>query len=133
MAALNEQERALVRRYLGYQNWENTALMWGIPFPTAIQPSWYINDAINRLSDDGLELVRRDLNELQCIEKQISEARGRLKASKVGDITMNPEEIDALRGELDHWKRQLADDFGSTLNPYRQTDSGGSRNGTVVG
>jgi len=132
MSALNEQEKAKIRRYLGYQNWQNTALMWGVPFPTAIQPNWYINDAISRLSDDGLELVRRDLRELQCIEDQISDARKRLKATKVGDITMNPHELESLRGELEYWKRQLADEFASILNPVRQ-NTGGSRNGTVVG
>lgn len=132
MAALNEQERSLVRRYLGFQNWEDLALMWSVPFPTHIEPNWYINDAIDRLSDEGNNLVRRDLTELKCIEDQIGDARCRLKASKIGDITLNPEEIPSLRGEMEHWKRQLADDFGAALNPYR-SNIGGSRNGQVVG
>jgi len=132
MATLNEVERAKVRRYLGYQNWSNLALAWGQPFPTHIEPEFYINDALDRLTDEGLELVRGDLRQLEDIEIQIGNARKRLQASKVGDITLNPEELPSLRGEMEHWKRQLADDFGSLVNPFRQA-MGGSRNGTVVG
>jgi len=130
--ALTETEGSLVRRYLGYPNWENLALAWGLSFPTAIEPSYYINNAMDRITDEGEALIRRDLRELQTIENQISEARCRLKAVKIGDITLNSEEIPALRGEMNHWKNQLADDFGSILNPFRK-NVGGSRNGSVVG
>lgn len=132
MASLNETERSLVRRFLGFQNWRDLALMWSIPFPTHIEPNWYINDAIDRLTDEGNELVRRDLCELQDIESQMSCARKRLAASKVGDITLNPDELETLRGEYEHWKNQLADDFGTCLNPLRR-NTGGTRNGTVIG
>lgn len=132
MATLNETERAKIRRYLGYPNWSSLALAWGQPFPTHIEPEYYINDALDRLSDEGLELVRGDLRQLDDIEAQISGARKRLQASKVGDITLNPDELPSLRGEMENWKRQLADDFGSLLNPFRRS-IGGNRNGVVVG
>jgi len=133
VAALTDTEKAKVRRYLGFANWQSTALAWGIAFPTAIQPVWYINDAIERLSDEGMELVRSDLMQLEDTERQMREARKRLSASKIGDITLNADELPSLRAELENWKRQLADDFGAELNIYRQSDGGGTRNGKVVG
>ena len=132
MATLSEVERSKIRRYLGYPNWSSLALSWGQPFPTHIEPEFYVNDALDRLSDEGLELVRNDLRQLEDIESQIIRARKRLQATKVGEISLNIDEIPSLRGEMEHWKRQLADDFGSLLNPFRRS-LGGTRNGTVIG
>lgn len=132
MAALSEVERAKVLRYLGYPSWRDVALVWGIPFPTHIEPQYYINDALDRITDVALEFVRRDLVELDDIENQMSEARCRLRASKIGDITLNPNEIEDLRAEKRKWTIQLANEFEASPNPFA-LDPGSSRNGTVVG
>lgn len=134
MAALTEQERSEIRRHLGYQSWANLALAWGFSFPTGIEPQFFVNDAMNRLTDEGLELVRSDLRQCNAIESQLREAPRRMKAAKVGDITLNPDEADALRGELRKWRDQLANDFGAFINPFKFESGGaGSRNGTCVG
>jgi len=133
MAALTDIEQSKILRFLGYPDWSNLAIAWGLDFPTGVEPQYYVRDAFGRLTDEALELVRNDLRECEEIERQLSDARCRLKASKVGDITMNIDEIPYLRGELDHWKRQLADDFGSIINPFRTGQFGGSRSGRVIG
>ena len=134
MAALTELERARIRRHLGYQSWANLALAWGFSFPTGVEPQFYVNDAMNRLTDEGLELVREDMRQCDAIESQLKDSIKRLKAAKVGDITLNPDEPDALRGELRKWRDQLANDFGAFINPFKHESGGsGSRNGTCVG
>jgi hypothetical protein len=131
VAALTEQEEAEILRFLGYPTWRNLALAWAISFPTGIEPQYYIRDALGRLTDAALDLARADLEQCKVIEAQLRSAIRRLKADAVGDVKLNHEEIPALRGELENWKRQLANDFGSMLNPYRLA-TGSSRNGQVV-
>lgn len=128
--ALTEQERAKIRYFLGYPNWSNLALSWGLRFPTELEAGYQINSALDRLTDEGVELVRADLRELEDIKTQLSKARRRLAASKIGEIATNPGELTALRGEYETWKKQLADHFGSVLNPWRE-EQGSSRCGTT--
>lgn len=132
MAALTDQEKAKILRHSGYPDWSSLALAWGVSFPTAIEPQYFLRDAFNRISDAGLELVRMDLQQCDEIERQLIDARKRLKALRVGDITLNPEEIPVLEGQLEKWKVRLLNDFGAQFNPYRQ-QAGSSRNGTVTG
>lgn len=134
MAALTELEKTRILRHLGYQGWANLALCWGISFPTPLEPQFFINDAMTRLSDEANELAREDLRQCDAIESQLKECIKRFKAAKVGEITLNPDEADALRGELRKWRDQLANDFGAFINPFK-TESGGTgtRNGVCVG
>lgn len=134
MAAFTELEKAKIRRQLGYQSWANLALCWGISYPTPLEPHYYIDDALTRMTDEANDLIREDLRQCEAIETQIKECIKRFKASKVGDITTNADEPEALRGELNKWREVLANDFGAFLNPFRvQSASGGSRNGMCVG
>ncbi len=132
MAALTEIEKSKILRFLGFPDWATLALSWSISFPTAIEPQYQIQDAFYRMSDEALELIREDMRQCEAVESQLKESIKRLKASKVGEITLNPDEQAALRGELNHWKAQLANDFGTILNPYK-VDGGSSRNGVCVG
>ena len=132
MAALTAIEESKIMRYLGFPDWATLALSWSISFPTAIEPQYQIRDAFTRMSEETLELIRRDLSVCERIENQMITGLDRLKATKIGNLETNQDEHAALRGELNHWKAQLANDFGTILNPYR-VDGGSSRNGVCVG
>ena len=132
MAALTEKEQAEALRYLGYTNWDSVASSFQLGFPSTSQPEFLVRDAFNRITEQGLELLRRDLQELRCIENQISDARGRFKAKKVGDLTMNEDEIVMLRKEMTYWAGRLSDDLGGYFNPFGHDVAAGGRNARVV-
>jgi len=134
MAALTETEQAEVLRFLGYANWEELASSYRWDYPTLVPTTYIVADAWNRLSDEGLDMVRRDLEILRKIEGILAGgALCRLASVKVGDITLNPNELTQLRQEWERWKQQLSDDLGAQINPYRKLDgSVGGRNGRVV-
>jgi Na+/phosphate symporter len=132
MAALTDKERSRIMEYLLYPDWNNLAMIWGIFVPTHVEPQYYIRDAMDRLTDEALELVRKDLCNLEDIELQMADARKRLKASKVGDITLNPDELDALQKEFDRYVIKLANKFGAPLNGWA-IQGLGPNNGMVIG
>ncbi len=86
-----------------------------------------------RLNEQGVELVRRDLCELRDIERQMSTSRRRLKASKLGELTMNPKEFNQLKQHLVYWQGRLGDDLGGYPNPFGSGVASGlsSRNAKV--
>jgi len=134
MAALTETEQAEILRFLGYTNWESLFVSYRWDYPTLVPTEYIVRDTFSRISDAGLEMVRKDLVQLRAIETQIASARCRLQATKVGDIQTNPEELRTLRGEWEIWKQQLADDLGAQVNPNRNTGGPmpGGRNARVI-
>jgi hypothetical protein len=118
MAALTEAEQASILYHTQYVNWSSVASSYQLGFPAPSQPEYLVRDAFGRITDDGLELVRRDLFRCECTEEQLFDAQRRLKASKVGDITLNAEEIPKLERALKRWQNKLARDLGAYINPW---------------
>jgi hypothetical protein len=131
MAALTPTEEAKALRYLGYPNWSALAASYQLGYPAPSQPEYLVRDSFVRINDEGLAQVRIDLCQLDSIQAQIAEARGRMKASKIGNLTINQDEIPQLRREFNEWKAQLATDLGVYRNPYDQTGRSGGRNAAV--
>lgn len=115
---LTEQEQAEALRFLGYANWTDLASSFQLGFPSPSQPEFLIRDAFVRIDEQGIELVRKDLQELRCIESQMSDSRGRLRASAVGNLKMNHSEFHQLRQHLVYWQERLASDLGGYPNPF---------------
>jgi hypothetical protein len=130
---LTEQEQAQALRFLGYTNWRDLASSFQLGYPAPSQPEYLIRDAFVRLDEQGIELVRKDLCELNSIERQMSESRGRLRAAKVGDMQLNHSEFNQLRQHLIFWQGRLADDLGGYPNPFASaaTTTAGGRNAQV--
>jgi len=135
MARLTTDEQARILRALGYPNWIALASSFQLGYPAPSQPEYLVRDAFDRITDEGLELVRRDLREVESCELQLSDARTRLKATKVGEILTNQGETAALRGELAYWTKRLADDLGVYPNPLSNSvsDLPGGRCAKVLG
>lgn len=127
MASLTNDEKAQILRYLRYPNWQALAQSFQLGYPSEAQEEFLVRSSFDRISDDSLEYIRRDLCELRSIENQRSEARSRFKASQIGDIKIDPQkELDLLSREYDYWTGQLRDDLGVEMNPWSSVERKGA-------
>ena len=118
--SFSAQEQSRIKRFLGYPDWVALAASIQLGYPAASQPLFLVEDAFRRLTPEGEVSTRADLCECESVERQISEARGRLKAVRLGDLELNPNEMRLLRREMLWWITRLADDLGVISNPYSQ-------------
>ncbi len=134
--AFNDEETTQIMRYLGYPDWSALAQSVQLGYPAASEPMFLAYDSLKRVTPTARAQVRRDVVELQCIEDQLSQARGRLGLSAAEGVKFNHGELRTLRTEYINWKRQLADDLGVPINPYALTEAygfAGGVNGKVIG
>lgn len=116
--SFSEKEQGRIRHFLGYPSWSSLANGIQLGFPAGSQPLYLLEQAFNRLLPGGEDAVRKDLCECESIESQLGSARKRMKANKLGEMTLNARETAQLRQELEFWQRRLADDLGVPFNPY---------------
>lgn len=119
-APFNEEDVSDILRYLGYPDWVSLAQSIQLGYPAASQPLFLVRDSLDRLTPTARERVRIDLCELKSIDSQLSQGRGRLRATQLGNLSLNPRELQQLRVEYLFWQRRLADDLGVVPNPYSQ-------------
>jgi hypothetical protein len=131
MASFTTEEKAKILRHLGYPNWQSLAQSFQLGFPSEGQPEFLVRLAFDRISDESLDLIRRDVQELDCIENQMSDARNRFKASQLGDLYTNRNEPRMLRNEQNYWRRKLADDLGVYQNPWSNFNMAYGGNGNM--
>lgn len=135
--AFTDTEKARIKHFLSYPDWVSLAQSVQLGFPAGSQPLFLVEDAFNRLTQGGEISVRQDLCECESIERQMSDARKRFKATQLGDLKVNPEEMRLLRREMHYWVLRLASDLGVVQNPYAafqyEQALGGGVNATVVG
>jgi hypothetical protein len=125
----SDGEKARIRHFLAYPSWSAMSGSIQLGYPAASQPLYLVEDAFKRMLPGGEETIRRDLCECEAIESQISEARKRFKATALGDLKTNPEEMSMLRQELDRWVRTLASDLGVSSNPFAESNAAGGAGG----
>lgn len=118
--AFTEDEQARIKYFLSYPDWVSLAQSFQLGYPAASQPLFLVEDAFKRLTPQGEFPVRRALCECESCENQLSEARQRFKAVKLGELELNPHESRMLRRELLYWTTRLADALGVVSNPYSQ-------------
>ncbi len=136
--AFTAEEKARIKHHLSYPDWVSLAQSIQLGFPAASQPAFLVDDAFGRLTPEAEGSVRTDLCECEDIEVQLRSARGRLKASKVGDVTLNPMETKQLKQELNYWITRLGDDLGVVPDPYSRMiyeaiGNVGGTNSNVIG
>lgn len=131
-------EKARIRHHLGYPSFASLAQAIQLGYPAASQPLFLVDDSFGRVTLEGEDAARRDLCECESIEKQMSEARSRYKATSLGDLVVNPLEPTMLRNDLVYWRQQLASDLMVVVNPYAPREyygamGAGGINATVTG
>lgn len=121
---LSTFERARVRAFLGYPSVQaNASIMLGVP--AFGQPLFLVEKGMDNLLDEAVPIVRGYVAKCESIEVQLDEARERMVAEKLGEITLQVNEANMLRGELAHWAKKIADLLGCPVNPYSEVHSGG--------
>jgi hypothetical protein len=134
--AFTDREKARIKHFLAYPDVSMLAASIQLGYPSASQPAFLVDDSFQRLTEEGEATVLRDLCECEAIEKQISQARERFKATQLGSLKTNPEEVSMLRTELKQWTDRLASDLSVYPNPYAQSagiGSAGGVNSKVIG
>ncbi len=116
---ITEEEKGRIRYHLGYPDiLQNTQIALG--FPAAGHTQFILETAMDRVRPSGEPLVRRALNECECIDAQLSQSRRqRLSTAAVDGIVLRgPEELAELEDQYNLWCGKLADVLGVTFNPF---------------
>lgn len=126
--ALNDDEKAKVRRYLGYFNTGTAAsIMLGVPRPA--QPLFLVDMAMDLLLPPAEPRIRQILSIIDGTEQRLITAQKRLSATQLGELHLRDNEPDLLRKERKWWIKLLADELGVPMNSYSEglgTAGGGS-------
>jgi hypothetical protein len=129
--ALTEHEKAMVRHHLGYP--EVSAIStFQLGVPMAIEPSFMIEGAMNRLRPEAEDITRMKLATLTRIEAQMVDDLELLAVAKVEEIELRRDEQQALRQSYDYWVDSLANDFRVLRNPFDYRLSSGGPNVSVI-
>lgn len=116
--ALSEEEKSRTRYHLGFPNIGNATIL-ALGFPAAGHPSFLLESAMQQILPAAEPNFRSVLNQCDCIEKQLAEARSRLKASTAGNVILRGrEELEDLEDQYAYWTDALVDIFGVNKNPF---------------
>lgn len=118
--ALTTEEIEAVAYHLGYPNTERAP---GLPgsFATSGPMAWAFQSAVTNLKVGSEPFVRRCIEELQCIEDQMSSSRRELGVKRVGNIELDMRDAEAeLEVQYINWADKLADALGVPVNPLSQ-------------
>lgn len=125
----NAEETTEIYRFLDYPDWQSVAQSVQLGYPAAGHPLFLVRDSLQRISAPSRAVVRTYLCELRAIECQLRGARGRMKATRVGEVGINANEAAQLRTEYKFWKLRLSDALGVQPNPYAQMQYAGMGGG----
>lgn len=96
-----DQEKVQLRRHLGLSTVAESNYPW-------VDTFWAVDKVLTTLSTAAEAEARSILAKLTTIETALDTAISRLKASKVGSITLNATETRDLRTERARWRRELS-------------------------
>lgn len=128
---LTEQEKVQVRHHLGYMNVKESQT-FVLGFPAGVQTQFMIEGAMNKVLEDAMHQLRRHVAILDKIESQMVDDQELLSVQSVDEIVINPEEMNKLRKEYQHWRKGLANLLGIVPNPYDGRFAGRSMNVSVI-
>lgn len=130
--ALNAAEKERARYHLGYLGTAPAAsIQLGIPRP--LQTVFLVEDALNSLTSESEDRVRRILRIMDGVECKLCEAQDRLAAKQLDALQLRDNEPDQLEREYVRWGQRLADVLGVPLYPYsnRYRNAGGTAAGSI--
>lgn len=116
--ALTEEEKARTRYHAGFPN-IGTGAVIALGFPAGGHPAFLLEAAMNSILPQAEDKFREVLTQCECIERQMQEARTRLKAATAGSVVLRGrEELEDLEDQYDYWTDALVDVFGVNKNPF---------------
>lgn len=129
-AVLQEEEKVRIRHHLGYLQ-PNPVTTIQLGFPRASQPQFLVESAMNNIPEAAIGLIRKYVAYLDNIEDRLIGSLDRLQATRLAEITLNPDEQDKLEKEYYRWAMRLADDLGVPLNVYSERFRRGASGATL--
>lgn len=130
ISAFSPAERARIRYHLGYPSLQAfSSIQLGMI--AVSQPLFLVEKSMDNLLDEAVPIVREHVARLDKINAQLDDARGRMRASAVGEITLQTEETAMLRREYKYWAVSLADVLGCPINAYSEKFNAGVGGGPI--
>jgi hypothetical protein len=124
-AVFTDEEKVRIRHHLGYLGVQ-TASTFILGVPAAVQTSFILEGAMDRVIEAAAPQVRRHLTILDGLEAQMVDDAELMAVDQIGDIRVNQKEQMQLESKYDYWRRSLANLFGTVPNPYDQRFAGGN-------
>lgn len=119
--AFTSIEKVAIRHHLGFPQLSSVAIL-ALGVPAASQTQFLLEDAMTRVFPEAEPKTRQILAECECIERQMQEARSRIKIAATGDVVLRGrEELEDLEDAYDLWTDKLVDIFGVNKNPFSKT------------
>lgn len=116
---LNEEEKTAIRYYLGYPQ-ISTAAALSLGNPDKTQLNFILEYNLEHVMPRVEKWIRRCIQELQCIEDQMSKVRGSLEVrGVVGSVQLRSgDALEDLEFQYRAWVAQLSDQVGAPPNPF---------------
>lgn len=117
--ALNEDEKTAIRYYMGYPQ-VSTAALLSLGNPDKAQLNFIVEFNMDHILPRVEKWIRRILQELQCIEDEMSTTRRSLEIrGVVGSVQLRSgDALEDLDFEYRKWVAQLEDTVGAPSNPF---------------
>ena len=127
-------EKVLTRHHLGYLNVSSVATFI-LGTPAGVDATFMVENAMNLLLEEALPKYRDILQMLEATEAQRFGDQELLAITRIGDISVDPEEQKKLATNYRYWQGRLVNMLGLIVNPYSKVaeDAGNSVNAPVVG
>jgi hypothetical protein len=124
---LTDAEKQRVAYHLGFPAVTTAAsIQFGLPALT--QTNFLVYGVLDKLLPSALDQVRSISLIMDNIETQLISAQGRLRATKLEELTLRGDETDALESEYRRWGYRLSDVIGSPVYPFSRRYMGGGAN-----
>ncbi len=118
-APLTLEERSRVRVHLGYPN-VSAISTFTLGNPAAIETTFIIEGAMNKVLDEATGEVRRHLAILDGVLEQMLADQELLAVTKVDEIDIRQDEFAQLVRQYMFWRSSLGNVFGVGPNPFDQ-------------
>ncbi len=117
--SFTEADKVKIRHHMGYLN-VNEAQTFALGVPAALETQYLIEGAMNRVLESAEVQAKNIVTKMDLIEEQMTGDLELLAVNKVGEIEINPDEMQKLRKEYRYWQRSLGNLLGVPPNPYDQ-------------
>lgn len=117
VAVFNEEEKAMIRHHLGYQN-VSAVSTFALGVAAGVETNFIIERAMELVKPSAAPIVRRLIATLDQIETQMVDDIELLAITSLGEIDIRVTEQRDLRDQYLYWGGALANCIGAIRNPF---------------
>jgi hypothetical protein len=120
---LTELERKRVLYHLDYALLSLPTTL-GLGLPIVTQARFIVEQNMLNVDAASEPLIRQVLGRLDCIEREMDQARGALVMSRTGDTYFREDAIERIEIQYAKWRNRIADMLGAQQNPVSNAATG---------